>query len=224
MSSTSVCCGKWLSICCCSAAAPSVSATRCGMRGPSRWAARCASQRRATALPARVARTSLPLGPWPGGRLRAPGLPQQGRHDLLGGARVGGDGVEAGDDGLLLLAALLPLAQAHGRPRGGRLHHRHPFAIGLHDQDRRRRGRRPQGQPAAHRSGPHPLAACGHAGLEGLHAERQPQDAFQHRLALAVGLVRRAIDHPLPQQVRVAARRQAQLRIERADAPAAPGR
>ena len=87
-------------------------------------------------LPRQGGAQFLALGPWPGCWLRATWILQQGRHHLLGGARIRGNGVEAGDDGLLLLAALLPLAQAHGRPLGGGLHHRDPFAIGLHDQDR----------------------------------------------------------------------------------------
>ena len=68
-----------------------------------------------------------------------------------------------------------------------------------------------------------PPASATH-GFEGLEAERQPQDAFEHRLALAVGLVGRPIDGPLPQQVGIAARRQAQLRVQRAAALLPGGR
>ena len=55
-------------------------------------------------------------------------------------------------------------------------------------------------------------------GFEGLDTARHPQEAFQHRLARAGGLGGRPIDGPLPQQVGIAARGQAQLRVKGAEA------
>ena len=106
---------------------------------------------------------------------------------------------------------------------GGRLHHRHPFAIGLHHQDGRsgRGGGRLGWLLIEGRDIPPGLHD---SGFDGLEAERQPQDAFEDRLALPVGLVGRPIDRPLPQQVGIAAGRQAQLGVEGAEALLPGGR
>jgi hypothetical protein len=171
----------------------------------------------ATDLPSRVARSSFPTGVGRGLRLWAAGVLQQGRHHLLRGAPIGSDGIQAGHDGFLLFAPLLPLAQAHRGHCGRRWHHGHPFAIGLHHQDRLLwRWRRRLGRLLI--AGADLPSSVRDAGVDGLGAERQPQDAFQHRLALAVGLIGRAINGPFLQQVGIATRRQAQLCVEGAEA------
>jgi hypothetical protein len=145
-----------------------------------------------------------PLGVWP---------PR--RHHLLRGALVRGPGGEPCDDGLLLLGALLPLAQAQAWRLGGWLHHGYPLAIGVPHEDgadggggRRVGWLRLTGGPI--------LSRGRHTGFEGWDTAGQPQDAFASRLALAVGLVGRPISRPLPQQVSRAAGRQAQVRVQRA--------
>jgi hypothetical protein len=142
-------------------------------------------------------------------RLRAArGLPQ-GSPPRLGAARVGGDGVEAGDDSFLLRGPLRPLAHAPGRRRGRRLHPRPPWASRWHHHDRRngRRGRRLGGRL---RDGRDLRPSLCHTGLAGLEAARHPPEAFAPGRARAGGCVRRPRDCPRPPQVGIALCRPAQ--------------
>ncbi len=70
---------------------------------------------------------------------------EEAGDDFVWRARGGGNGVDRGHHRFLLATALLALAQAHLGLCRSLQYYRHPFAIGLNDQDSRffgGRGRR----------------------------------------------------------------------------------
>ena len=149
----------------------------------------------------------------PGGVIGAALLVQQGGPHILRRADVRRDCVQAGDDRLLLLGAFLALPQAQRHLGGRRLDHGDACPIRLHDQDGVGGG---QGGSGAWLGveGRHILRVLPHARFERLDTQIQPQDARDGVGGLTIRAIGGIIARPVPQQVGIAARRHAQIRIQ----------
>ena len=218
-----MCSGTWVTTCGGSASAPSVRAPRGWICGPLAWGDPLHETAHGDGLPRQGGSQLLADRLRAGRRGWATGILQHGGHHVLGGALVGAHGVESCDHSFRLRGPLLPLGQAHGRALGGRLHDRPPWAIGLpHPNGRGRRWGGRLGWPLI--EGRHLPCRLHDRGFNRLEAQRQPQDALDDWLTRPVGLSSRPIDRPLPQEVGITAGRQAQLRVEGAEALLSRGR
>ena len=149
-----------------------------------------------------------------GGMVGAALFVQQGCPYILRGANIGRDGIQAGDNGFLLLGALLAFAQPQWRVGRRRLHQRDTLPIGLNDQDAAQWQWRGRGRWLLIEGTDINGGACRDC-FQRLHAHRQPEDSFQGGLVFAIGGIGAAITGPVAQQVGIAVVGQTQGRVER---------